>query len=73
MSDAQAVFKPSTPTGPEGEDEWCAKEVLGHVLASQRGLNVTIAQMAGVEPPARGGADTHDGREVGGGRGALAG
>ena len=52
MSDAQAVFKPATPTGPEGEDEWCAKEVLGHVLASQRGLNVTIAEMAGVEPPA---------------------
>jgi hypothetical protein len=53
MSDAQALFKPSTPTGPEGEDEWCTKEVLGHVLASQRGLNVTIAQMAGVEPPAQ--------------------
>jgi len=52
MSDAQAKFKPSTPTGPAGEDEWCTKEVLGHVLASQRGLNVTIAQMAGVEPPA---------------------
>lgn len=52
MSDAQTMFKPSTPTGPAGEDEWCAKEVLGHVLASQRGLNVTIAQMAGVEPPA---------------------
>ena len=52
MSDAQAMFKPATPTGPEGEDEWCAKEVLGHVLASQRGLNVTIAQMARVEPPA---------------------
>jgi len=53
MSDAQAMFKPSTPTGPAGEDEWCTKEVLGHVLASQRGLNVTVAQMAGVEPPAR--------------------
>jgi hypothetical protein len=53
MSDAQAEFKPPTPTGPEGEDQWCAKEVLGHVLASQRGLNVTIAQMAGVEPPAQ--------------------
>src|SRR5438132_3493348 len=53
MSDAQATFKPSTPTGPEGEDEWCTKEVLGHVLASQRGLNVTIAQMAGVKPPAQ--------------------
>ena len=53
MSDAQATFKPSTPTGPEGEDEWCTKEVLGHVLASQRGLNVTIAQMADVEPPAQ--------------------
>jgi DinB superfamily len=52
VSDTQAMFKPSTPTGPAGEDEWCAKEVLGHVLASQRGLNVTIAQMAGVEPPA---------------------
>ncbi len=51
MSDIQAIFKPATPTGPEGEDEWCAKEVLGHVLASQRGLNVTIAQMAGVEAP----------------------
>ena len=52
MSDTQAMFKPATPTGPAGEDEWCTKEVLGHVLASQRGLNVTIAQMAGVEPPA---------------------
>src|SRR5438046_7019804 len=53
MSDAQAKFKPSTPTGPEGEDEWCTKEVLGHVLASQRGLNVTIAQMAGVDSTAQ--------------------
>ena len=52
LNDGQATFKPATPTGPPGEDEWCAKEVLGHVLASQRGLNVTIAQMAGVEPPA---------------------
>jgi hypothetical protein len=51
MSDAQAEFKPATPTGPAGEDEWCAKEVVGHVLASQRGLNVTIAERAGVEPP----------------------
>jgi hypothetical protein len=51
MSDAQAEFKPATPTGPAGEDEWCTKEVLGHVLASQRGLNVTIAERAGVEPP----------------------
>jgi len=53
INDAQAKFKPSTPTGPAGEDEWCTKEVLGHVLASQRGLNVTIAQLAGVEPPAQ--------------------
>jgi hypothetical protein len=53
MSDQQATFTPPTPTGPEGEDEWCAKEVLGHVLASQRGLNVTIAKMAGVEAPAQ--------------------
>jgi hypothetical protein len=53
MTDEQAMFTPPTPTGPEGEDEWCAKEVLGHVLASQRGLNVTIAQMAGVDPPAQ--------------------
>jgi hypothetical protein len=53
MTDAQAMFRPGTPTGPEGEDEWCTREVLGHVLASQRGLNVTIAQMAGVEPPAQ--------------------
>jgi hypothetical protein len=51
MSDLQGSFKPSVPTGPPGEDEWCAKQVLGHVLASQRGLNVTIAQMAGVEAP----------------------
>jgi hypothetical protein len=52
MSDVQAVFKPAMPTGPAGEDQWCTKEVLGHVLTSQRGLNVTIATMAGVEPPA---------------------
>src|SRR5207247_2523976 len=50
INDAQAMFKPSTPTGPAGEDEWCTKEVLGHVLASQRGLNGRIGQMAGVAP-----------------------
>jgi len=51
ITDLQGSFMPSVPTGPVGEDEWCAKQVLGHVLASQRGLNVTIAQMAGVEAP----------------------
>ncbi len=51
MTDAQASCKPSVPTGPQGEDEWCAKEVLGHVLVSNRGINQQIIEMAEVTPP----------------------
>jgi len=44
LSDAQAVFAP--------EGEWCAKEVIGHVLTSNRGINQQIADMAGIANPA---------------------
>jgi len=43
LSEASAGFQP--------DGEWCAKEVLNHVLVSQRGLNQQIAEMAGVESP----------------------
>lgn len=42
-SDVQAGFKPG--------EEWSAKEVLAHVLYSNRGVNQQIAEMAGVESP----------------------
>jgi hypothetical protein len=43
LSEAQATFRP--------EGEWCAKEVVGHVLLTDRSINRGIARMAGVEPP----------------------
>src|SRR5437899_1459916 len=51
MSDSQAVFKPAIPIGPPGEDEWCAKEVIGHLLVSNEGINQQIVEMAGIESP----------------------
>lgn len=42
-SDGEAEFKPG--------EEWSAKEVLAHVLHSNRGVNQQIAEMAGVESP----------------------
>ena len=57
MSEAQALFNPpatgnssGSPTGGEGP-KWCAKEVIGHFLASERSLNRQVAELAGVEPP----------------------
>ncbi len=57
MSEAQALFHPpvtgnssGSPTGGEGP-KWCAKEVVGHFLASERSLNRQVAELAGVEPP----------------------
>jgi len=46
MTDEQATFQP--------EGEWCAKEVLGHVLVTDRSINQDIASLAGVEPPVAG-------------------
>lgn len=43
MSEDQASFRP--------EGEWCAKEILGHVVYSNRGVNQQIAEMGGVESP----------------------
>ena len=51
MSDGQAAFKPAVPIGPPGEDEWCAKEVIGHLLVSNEGINQQIVEMAGVTSP----------------------
>lgn len=42
-SDEQAGFKPG--------EEWSAREVLAHVLHSNRGVNQQVAEMAGVESP----------------------
>ncbi|SRR6266545_395287 len=44
MSDAQAAFKP--------EGDWCAKEVLGHAIMTNRSINQDVASLGGVEPPA---------------------
>jgi len=57
MTEAQACFHPPdgpTPTTPgSGEGQkWCAKEVIGHFLFSERSLNQRIAEMAGLPPPA---------------------
>ena len=57
MTEAQACFHPPdgpTPTTPgSGEGpKWCAKEVIGHFLFSERSLNQRIAEMAGLPPPA---------------------
>lgn len=43
LSEARASFQP--------DGEWCAKEVLNHVLLSNRGINQQIAEMAGAESP----------------------
>ena len=43
MSGQQATFQP--------EGEWCAKEVLGHLITANRGINQQIADMAGVQSP----------------------
>ncbi|MBI2912891.1 MAG: DinB family protein [Chloroflexi bacterium] len=57
MTEAQAGFQPpptgnssASPAGGEGP-KWCAKEVIGHFLASERSLNRQVAGLAGVEPP----------------------
>ncbi|HET9477553.1 MAG TPA: DinB family protein, partial [Dehalococcoidia bacterium] len=36
--------------------KWCVKEVIGHYLLSERSLNNTAAERAGVTPPANPGA-----------------
>jgi hypothetical protein len=43
ITEAQANFKPG--------EEWCLKELLGHVLHSNRGVNQQIAEMGEVESP----------------------
>ena len=57
MTEEQAGFQPpatgnpsGSPAGGEGP-KWCAKEVIGHFLASERSLNRQVAELAGVEPP----------------------
>src|SRR5207247_4615606 len=44
MTDGQATFRP--------EGEWCAKEVLGHVIVTERSINQDIASLVGIDPPA---------------------
>jgi hypothetical protein len=43
VTDEQASFQP--------DGEWCAKEVLGHLLSANRGINQQIAEMAETESP----------------------
>ncbi len=43
MTEPQATFQP--------QGEWCAKEVLNHLITANRGINQTIADMAGVQSP----------------------
>jgi hypothetical protein len=57
LSEAQATHQPAPgvggiqgPASGEGP-KWCAKEVLGHYLVTERSLNATVATFAGVEPP----------------------
>ncbi len=57
MTEDQARFQPpatgnpaASPAGGEGP-KWCAKEVIGHFLASERSLNRDVAAMAAVAPP----------------------
>jgi hypothetical protein len=57
MTDEQAHFQPAatgnpsaSPAAGEGP-KWCAKEVIGHFLTSERGLNRQVARLAGVAPP----------------------
>ena len=55
MSEGQAGFHPPqatgarTPASGEGP-KWCAKEVIGHFLISERSLNQQIAELAGLPP-----------------------
>ena len=58
MTAAQALTHPTvleggleSPAAGEGP-KWCPKEVIGHYLVSERGLNKQAAEMAGVPPPA---------------------
>lgn len=62
LSEAQASHQPDptvggfqTPASGEGP-KWCVKEVIGHYLLSERSLNNTAAERAGVEPPPSPGA-----------------
>jgi len=43
MSDAQAEFRPG--------EEWNAREVLGHLIGTHRGINQQIADIAGADSP----------------------
>ncbi len=43
MSEAQASYQP--------DGEWCAKEVIGHLLVTNRGINQQIVEMAGITSP----------------------
>ena len=55
MSNAQATHEPQarehvpTPVSGEGP-KWCIKEVIGHYLVSERFLNNSVAEAAGVAP-----------------------
>ncbi len=49
ISEEQAQFEP--------EGEWCAKEVLGHVLTVSRGVNGQISDLAEGKPLRRASAD----------------
>jgi len=44
LSEQQATYQPA--------GEWCAKEVLGHVILTDRSINQDIAGLAGIEAPA---------------------
>jgi len=57
MTEEQLLFHPTitggglvTPASGEGP-KWCAKEVVGHYLVSERGLNGQVAGLGGVQPP----------------------
>ena len=43
LTEEQSSFRP--------EGEWCAKEVLAHLISANRGINQRIAEMAGAESP----------------------
>jgi len=45
MNESQARFKPA--------GEWCAKEVLGHAIMTNRSINQDVAGLGGVRPPAQ--------------------
>ncbi len=53
VSEEQAAFKPAL-SGAEGYDEeWCIKEVLGHMLVSGNGVNREIANLVEDNAPSR--------------------